>query len=77
MNQNCLSFSFPQTVTYVQQVLDHMAKLDYGSLVSVTGRYYAMDRDKRFERIQVAYDGLVQGKGEKVSSSADIIPVSV
>ena len=64
------------SVTYVQQVLDHLAKIGYGSLVSVTGRYYAMDRDKRFERIQVAYDGLVQGKGEKVASAADIIGVS-
>jgi 2,3-bisphosphoglycerate-independent phosphoglycerate mutase len=32
----------------------------------VIGRYYAMDRDKRWERIKIAIDGLVQGEGEKV-----------
>ncbi|MDG1175588.1 MAG: 2,3-bisphosphoglycerate-independent phosphoglycerate mutase [Flavobacteriales bacterium] len=36
-------------------------------LASVIGRYYAMDRDHRWERIQLAYDLLVKGKGEKVT----------
>ena len=35
-----------------------------GKIASVTGRYYAMDRDKRWERIKVAYDALVNGKGQ-------------
>jgi 2,3-bisphosphoglycerate-independent phosphoglycerate mutase len=34
-----------------------------GELATVTGRYYAMDRDKRWERIKLAYDGLVEGNG--------------
>jgi 2,3-bisphosphoglycerate-independent phosphoglycerate mutase len=34
-----------------------------GKLATVTGRYYAMDRDKRWERIKLAYDCLVEGKG--------------
>ncbi len=42
-------------------------------LASVTGRYYAMDRDKRWERIKLAYDALVHGKGEQSSS----IPKSI
>ncbi len=37
-------------------------------LATVTGRYYAMDRDKRWERVKVAYDALVHGEGEKTSS---------
>lgn len=36
-----------------------------GVLASVTGRYYAMDRDKRWERVKVAYDALTKGEGEK------------
>ena len=54
-------------VTYVKQVLDKLKELNYGSLATIMGRYYAMDRDKRHERIQVAYEGLTQGKGTKVS----------
>ncbi|XP_015913406.1 2,3-bisphosphoglycerate-independent phosphoglycerate mutase [Parasteatoda tepidariorum] len=54
---------------YVQQVLDKLNELSYGSLATVTGRYYAMDRDNRHERIKLAYEGLVQGIGEKTSPS--------
>ena len=36
-----------------------------GTIASVTGRYYAMDRDKRWERVKLAYDALVNGIGEK------------
>ncbi|MEM8762491.1 MAG: 2,3-bisphosphoglycerate-independent phosphoglycerate mutase [Bacteroidota bacterium] len=38
------------------------------SVASVVGRYYAMDRDKRWERVKLAYDALVHGEGELVSS---------
>lgn len=58
-------------VNYVKQVLDKIKELGYGSLSSVIGRYYAMDRDKRYERLKLAFEGLVQGIGEK--SSADNI----
>lgn len=51
-------------VTYLQQLLDHIKSLGYGKLSTIVGRYYAMDRDKRWERIQVAYEALVSGKGE-------------
>ena len=53
-------------VTYIRQMLDFIDGLEYGSLATVTGRYYAMDRDKRHERIKLAYEGMVQGKGDKV-----------
>lgn len=54
-------------VKYIQQVLDKTKELNYGKLAFITGRYYAMDRDKRWERIKIAYDGLVKGVGEKCS----------
>jgi 2,3-bisphosphoglycerate-independent phosphoglycerate mutase len=37
-----------------------------GNIATVTGRYYAMDRDKRWERVKIAYDALVNGNGENV-----------
>lgn len=37
---------------------------DLGEIATLVGRYYAMDRDKRWERVQIAYEALVEGKGE-------------
>jgi 2,3-bisphosphoglycerate-independent phosphoglycerate mutase len=51
--------------------LDFTKKLDYGEVATVIGRYYAMDRDKRWERVKIAVDGLVQGVGEKIESDQD------
>ena len=48
----------------MEQVLKKLKEVNYGSLATVVGRYYAMDRDKRWERIKIAYEALVQGKGE-------------
>jgi 2,3-bisphosphoglycerate-independent phosphoglycerate mutase len=50
---------------YMQELLDKFDSLKYGKLGTVVGRYYAMDRDKRWERIQVAVDALTQGKGDE------------
>ncbi len=47
-----------------------------GTLASVTGRYYAMDRDNRWERIQLAYDALVNGTGEKSTNATESIQQS-
>ncbi|KAH7886543.1 cofactor-independent phosphoglycerate mutase [Phlebopus sp. FC_14] len=55
---------------YAQDLLSFLSSTSYGQLATVVGRYYAMDRDKRWERVKVAVDGLVQGKGEE---SADVI----
>jgi 2,3-bisphosphoglycerate-independent phosphoglycerate mutase len=44
-----------------------------GELASVTGRYYAMDRDNRWERIQLTYDALVNGKGAKSKNAEESI----
>ena len=47
---------------FINEIEEHMQKTT-GTLASVIGRYYAMDRDNRWERIQLAYDALVSGKG--------------
>jgi 2,3-bisphosphoglycerate-independent phosphoglycerate mutase len=49
---------------YLADLSDHL-KANGGQLASVIGRYYAMDRDKRWERVKLAYDLLVKGVGEK------------
>lgn len=50
---------------YCKQLLDFLEKEKYGELATVIGRYYAMDRDKRWERVKIAVEGLVKGEGEK------------
>lgn len=49
---------------YLSQVRDEIAKIGIGQIATVVGRYYAMDRDHRWERIKVAYDALIDGVGE-------------
>ncbi|RKP03935.1 hypothetical protein CXG81DRAFT_8939 [Caulochytrium protostelioides] len=51
-------------VLYLKQLQDKLSALRYGTLATIVGRYYAMDRDNRWERIKIAYDGLVAGVGE-------------
>ena len=54
-------------VNYLEQLLSHMSSLQYGSLSTLMGRYYAMDRDKRYDRIKLAFEGMVEGKGEEAA----------
>ncbi|RRQ45523.1 2,3-bisphosphoglycerate-independent phosphoglycerate mutase [Chryseobacterium sp. SC28] len=49
---------------FIEELLAHM-KSTTGKLASVIGRYYAMDRDKRWERVKLAYDLLVNGVGKE------------
>jgi len=59
-------------VTTLQKHLDGSV----GKIATVSGRYYAMDRDKRWERVKLAYDALVKGAGDKASSALDAIKES-
>jgi 2,3-bisphosphoglycerate-independent phosphoglycerate mutase len=51
---------------YLADLKSHIAKTT-GQIASVVGRYYAMDRDKRWERVKLAYDAMVHGLGEKTN----------
>ena len=51
---------------FIEALENHM-KNSAGTIASIIGRYYAMDRDKRWERVKVAYDQLVEGVGEKAT----------
>ena len=48
---------------YIQLLEEHLLRLKTGKIASVSGRYYAMDRDKRWDRVQKAYDAIVNGVG--------------
>ena len=52
---------------FVQELQDKCAQLGVGRIATVMGRYYAMDRDKRWERVQMAYDAMVYGEGHRNS----------
>ncbi len=51
---------------FISRLEEHCANTT-GKIASIIGRYYAMDRDKRWERVKVAYDLLVEGKGKQAT----------
>ena len=59
-------------LNYIRDLENHLAKTT-GKIASLIGRYYAMDRDNRWERIKLAYDLLVAGKGEKTQNLLESI----
>ena len=60
---------------FVEELEKNMAATT-GKVASICGRYYAMDRDKRWERVKLAYDMLVKGEGAKFSSASEAIQAS-
>lgn len=60
---------------YLKQLTSHLGKTT-GKLATIVGRYYAMDRDKRWERIKLAYDVMVNGAGEKTTNPLDAVQKS-
>ena len=60
---------------FIVALEEHMAK-STGKIASIIGRYYAMDRDKRWERVKIAYDQLVNGIGEKSTNMAEAMQKS-
>lgn len=61
----------PKTaLEYIHELEDGMAQIGVGKIATVSGRYYAMDRDKRWERVDRAYKALVLGEGGKAASAA-------
>ena len=60
---------------FIEQLEKHLAATT-GKIATVVGRYYAMDRDKRWERVKVAYDALVDGIGEHATDMAAAVQKS-
>ena len=57
---------------FIKELQEHLND-SVGKIASVSGRYYAMDRDKRWERIKLAYDALVNGVGEKATDAIEAV----
>ncbi|HWR33666.1 MAG TPA: 2,3-bisphosphoglycerate-independent phosphoglycerate mutase [Chitinophagaceae bacterium] len=57
---------------FIKELQEHLNKT-VGKIASVSGRYYAMDRDKRWERIKLAYDALVNGTGDKATDALQAV----
>mgnify|MGYP006119282555 FL=1 len=66
----------PMSGTYFINDIQEYMKSSTGELASVTGRYYAMDRDKRWERVKIAYDALVNGIGEHSTNAKNSVQKS-
>ena len=61
---------------YLAELEAKMSEKGVGKIATIMGRFYAMDRDKRWNRIQKAYDAMVKGEGEKASSASVAIEKS-
>lgn len=62
--------------SYIETLEQKLEEYKFGKIATVMGRYYAMDRDKRWDRTQKAYDALVLGTGEFASSAVEAMEQS-
>ena len=62
--------------TYIAKLEEKMKEKNVGKIATICGRFYAMDRDKRWERVEKAYNALVKGEGEKANSAISAIESS-
>ncbi|WP_373897728.1 2,3-bisphosphoglycerate-independent phosphoglycerate mutase [Haloimpatiens sp. FM7315] len=61
---------------YISDIEKYMKEVGLGKIATVSGRYYAMDRDNRWERVLLSYNALVLGKGETASSALEAVEKS-
>ncbi len=63
-------------ITFVQALEDKMKEIGVGRIASLSGRYYAMDRDNRWDRVQTAYDALTKGIGNQATDAVAAMQAS-
>jgi 2,3-bisphosphoglycerate-independent phosphoglycerate mutase len=64
----------PQTAKgYVKETLEKMSEFGVGEFATISGRYYSMDRDKRWERVEKSYRSMVYGEGPTYSNPMELI----
>lgn len=61
---------------FVVEIEKYMNEIGVGKIATLSGRYYAMDRDNRWERVELAYNAMVLGKGETASSAVEAVEKS-
>ena len=57
---------------FVKKLEESISKNNLGTITTISGRYYAMDRDNNYDRIKLAYDAIVSGIGERYSSVSEL-----
>jgi 2,3-bisphosphoglycerate-independent phosphoglycerate mutase len=62
-------------LAFITELEEHL-KTSVGKIATINGRYYAMDRDNRWERIKLAYDAMVKGEGQKSFTATEAITQS-
>jgi 2,3-bisphosphoglycerate-independent phosphoglycerate mutase len=63
-------------IGFITALEEHFSKIGIGAIATVSGRYYAMDRDKRWERVQKAYEAMVMGEGIRKYSAVEAVKQS-
>lgn len=58
---------------YIQELEAHIKQIGFGEIATIAGRYYGMDRDKRWERVVKAYDAMTTGEGFSADSAAQAV----
>lgn len=67
----------PQSsLEYLETLEKAISDLNYGAIATVSGRFYAMDRDKRWERVEKAYKAIVSAEGEKFEDPIELVKAS-
>ncbi len=61
---------------YLKELEEEVARIGIGRIATVMGRYYAMDRDNRWDRVEKAYNAIVNGEGECLASAHEAIRMS-
>ena len=62
--------------SYIRELEEKMKEIGVGEIATISGRYYAMDRDKNWDRTVLAYDALTKGEGEKADSADEAMESS-
>ncbi len=60
-------------IEYIEELEAYMTEQGIGQIATVSGRYYAMDRDKRWERVEKAYDVVVKAEGQTAASAVEAV----
>lgn len=60
-------------LTYIGSLEEYMEAAGLGRIATISGRYYTMDRDKRWDRVQKGYDAMVRGVGQQAATAAQAV----
>lgn len=63
-------------IDFIRDIQEYINNENFGKIATVSGRYYAMDRDNRWERIELAYNAIVLSEGEKANSAIEAVEKS-